>query len=39
MALLQVAGVSKIEKEIFTVKEVYFNQEAGQKIAIAGETG
>ena len=28
-----------MEKDVYTVKEVYFNQEAGQKIAIAGETG
>ena len=39
MALLEVSGVSKKEKGIFTVKNICFTQEAFQKIAIAGETG
>ena len=39
MALLEVAGVSKLEKENFTVKDIHFTQQAFQKIAIAGETG
>ena len=39
MALLEVAGISKLEKEIFTVKEINFIQQYSQKIAIAGETG
>jgi len=39
MALLQVSGVSKKEKEIFTVKDISFTQQPFQKIAIAGETG
>ncbi len=39
MALLIVAGVSKKEKNIFTVRDISFTQEPFQKIAIAGETG
>jgi ABC-type Fe3+/spermidine/putrescine transport system ATPase subunit len=39
MALLEVAGISKLEKENFTVKEISFTQQFLQKIAIAGETG
>lgn len=39
MALLRVSGISKREKEKFTVKDIYFTQQPFQKIAIAGETG
>jgi ABC-type sugar transport system ATPase subunit len=39
MALLEVSGVSKIEKGVFIVKNISFAQEAFEKIAIAGETG
>ncbi len=39
MALLEVAGISKLEKENFTVKEISFTQQFSQRIAIAGETG
>ncbi len=39
MALLTVSGVSKREKEEFTVKTISFTQQSSEKIAIAGETG
>jgi ABC-type sugar transport system ATPase subunit len=39
MALLEIAGISKLEKENFTVKEINFTQQSSQRIAIAGETG
>lgn len=39
MALLRVSGISKREKEKFTVKNIHFTQQPFQKIAIAGETG
>lgn len=39
MALLTVSGIGKKENDLFTVKDIHFTQEAGQKIAIAGETG
>ena len=39
MALLQLSGVSKKEKSIFTVQDISFSQAPFQKIAIAGETG
>ncbi len=39
MALLEVAGISKLEKENFTLKEINFTQQSSQRIAIAGETG
>jgi ABC-type sugar transport system ATPase subunit len=39
MALLEVIGISKQEKENFTVKDIHFTQEPLQKLAIAGETG
>lgn len=39
MALLEVTGVSKREKETFTVKDIHFTQEPSQRVAIAGETG
>jgi ABC-type sugar transport system ATPase subunit len=39
MALLEVTGISKLEKENFTVKDIHFTQQPHQKIAIAGETG
>ncbi len=39
MAWLSVQGISKKEKEIFTVRQVSFDQDQFQKIAIAGETG
>jgi ABC-type sugar transport system ATPase subunit len=39
MALLEVAGISKLEKGNFTVKEINFTQQSSQRIAIAGETG
>ncbi|MEO5685472.1 MAG: ABC transporter ATP-binding protein [Chitinophagaceae bacterium] len=39
MDLLTVSGVSKKEKEIFTVQDISFTQQPFQKIAIAGETG
>ncbi len=39
MALLTVTGIGKKENDVFTVKDIHFTQQAGQKIAIAGETG
>ena len=39
MALLTVSGISKQERENYTVKKTSFTQEPLQKIAIAGETG
>lgn len=39
MALLQVNGASKKEKEIFTLRDINFSQQPLDKIAIAGETG
>lgn len=39
MALLRVSDIGKKENNVFTVKNINFTQEAGQKIAIAGETG
>lgn len=39
MVLLNVLGVSKREKEEFTVKDISFTQQSLEKIAIAGETG
>ena len=39
MVLLTVSGISKKENGNFTVKDISFTQQAGQKIAIAGETG
>lgn len=39
MALLTVSGIGKKENEVFRVKDIHFTQNAGQKIAIAGETG
>ena len=39
MALLEVAGISKLENEKYTVKDISFAQQPSQKIAIAGETG
>jgi len=39
MALLTVSGISKKEKEDYTVKDISFTQQPLQKIAIAGETG
>ena len=39
MALLTVSGITKKEKENYTVREVSFTQQPLQKIAIAGETG
>jgi ABC-type sugar transport system ATPase subunit len=39
MALLTVSGITKKEKENYTVKDVSFTQQTLQKIAIAGETG
>jgi iron(III) transport system ATP-binding protein len=39
MALLEVSGAGKKEKEIFTVKGINFSQQPLEKIAIAGETG
>lgn len=39
MALLSVNGISRLEKGEYVVKDVSFEQQAFQKIAIAGETG
>lgn len=39
MALLNVSGISKWEKDGFTVKSINFTQQTAEKIAIAGETG
>ena len=39
MTLLKVSGVSRKEKNIFTVRNVSFEQNRFQKIAIAGEAG
>lgn len=39
MALLTVSGITKKEKENYTVKGISFTQNPLQKIAIAGETG
>lgn len=39
MAFLEVAGLSKQEKGIFTVKNIRFEQSPLERIAIAGETG
>jgi putative spermidine/putrescine transport system ATP-binding protein len=39
MVLLSVSGLSRKEKNIFTVKDISFEQAPLQKIAIAGETG
>ncbi|MBP9102848.1 MAG: ABC transporter ATP-binding protein [Chitinophagaceae bacterium] len=39
MALLEVVGAGKKEKENFTVKDINFSQQPLEKIAIAGETG
>jgi ABC-type sugar transport system ATPase subunit len=39
MALLTVSGITKKEKENYTVKGINFTQQPLQKIAIAGETG
>ena len=39
MVLLKVSGLSKKEKGVFAVQQISFEQEALQKIAIAGETG
>lgn len=39
MALLTVSGITKKEKENYTVKGISFTQQPLQKIAIAGETG
>jgi ABC-type sugar transport system ATPase subunit len=39
MALLTVSGISKLEKQDFTVRDIYFTQTSRQKIVIAGETG
>jgi ABC-type sugar transport system ATPase subunit len=39
MALLTVSGISKKEKENYTIKNISFTQQSLQKIAIAGETG
>ena len=39
MAWLSVQGISKKEKEIYTVRQISFDQDQFQKIAIAGETG
>jgi iron(III) transport system ATP-binding protein len=39
MAWLVLKGISKKEKETFTVRDVSFTQDQFEKIAIAGETG
>jgi ABC-type sugar transport system ATPase subunit len=39
MALLTVSGITKQEKENYSVKDISFTQQPLQKIAIAGETG
>ncbi len=39
MAWLSVQGISKKEKEIYTVRQISFDQDQFQKIVIAGETG
>ncbi|MFC0774709.1 ABC transporter ATP-binding protein [Terrimonas alba] len=39
MDWLTVRGISKLEKENYTVKNINFTQQPSQKIAIAGETG
>lgn len=39
MVLLKVTALSKKEKDVLTVKELSFEQQALKKIAIAGETG
>jgi len=39
MALLTVSGINKHEKGNYSVKDIYFDQQPLQKIAIAGETG
>ena len=39
MDWLTVRGLSKLEKENYTVKDINFTQQPSQKIAIAGETG
>ena len=39
MALLEIVGAGKKEKENFTVKDINFSQQPLEKIAIAGETG
>jgi ABC-type sugar transport system ATPase subunit len=39
MDLLRLSGISKKEKDGFTVKNISFSQRPFQKIAIAGETG
>jgi ABC-type Fe3+/spermidine/putrescine transport system ATPase subunit len=39
MAFLTVSGISKLEKKVFTVRDIHFTQSSRQKIVIAGETG
>ena len=39
MDWLTVRGLSKLEKENYTVRDINFTQQPSQKIAIAGETG
>jgi len=39
MALLEVSGIGKKEKGVYSVKDINFEQQSLQKIAIAGETG
>ena len=39
MVLLRVAGLGKRENGIYTVQDINFTQQRGQRIAIAGETG
>ncbi len=39
MALLEVVGAGKLEKDNYTVKDINFSQQPLEKIAIAGETG
>lgn len=39
MDWLTVRGISKLEKEKYTVKNIHFTQQPSQRIAIAGETG
>jgi len=39
MVLLEVRGISKLENEKYTAKDISFAQQPSQKIAVAGETG
>ncbi len=39
MSLLTVSGISKHERGVYSVKDIYFDQQPLQRIAIAGETG